>query len=275
MPKAISGVTGGARNFLEQAGADPVMQGHYTFSGSPESAPGQAYMDFTRSHKMLENLNPFARMMVNRLERGLERSPFALVNALKLAKEGDVAGANQALMKGTVGTLAGYGVNRLTPEDFYRNHPLLSRLVAVPLMGNYWLTGLGGMASKISGRPNETGMEYAQRAAGQGAKAIAKDLPGLYTMEDILPNRDTSAYPRAIVSNYISRPTVFMKRGADLADYLRYGRVRDVDPNAKGLTSLQKYFYPAAANIPFLRDVVPEREDTSANIRAFPTISFR
>lgn len=241
-PRAMAALTAATKKIMTESGFTPEQAAYYTLTSKPGGNFGKIYDLWLRS-PLFQHLSPFARIGLNRLERGFERSPAGLIRAPGAENVEDF---RRILDLAARGTAVGLAANQLTPEGFVSDHPVLASTISAG-SGIYGIPVLAGMA--LSSR--------AKSPVSQAARDIANDVPGLRTLEDVTTS------PAAFGRNYLSRYTNVV---GPIAKYV-------TDPNAnpevnKDLTS------KALANIPYVRSQLPQKQFKGIKLAGVPKIHF-
>ncbi len=225
--RAMGGATAGTKNLLEQAGFSPEEQRYYTLTSKPQYVPTQKALEAIQGSKFLQHISPFARIAINRGERGIERSPFGALLALRkgTSPEQDIS----TLWKAALGTGIAGSAYEATPEDFVKQHPIATSLIAAA-GGPYGIPIAAGMAAKT----------MAKSPGAEIAKTISRDVPGLRLIED------ASQSPTALLRNYLSGYTNVLRPVAEA--------ISPAEPDISG-SVIDK----TLSNVPGLREQLPKK----------------
>lgn len=226
--RAMAGLTAGTKNLMEQGGFTPEEAKYYTFTSTPETGVGQAALRAQRSTQLIQHLAPFARLAINRLERGLERSPIGPLMHYASEAGGDPTAGLKALRNAGYGSAAMLGAYSLTPEDYVKEHPVAAS-IETALAGPYGLPIAAAMAMKTN----------AQTPSAEAARTVAKDIPGLRLVEDLVNS------PPAALRNYLSGYTNVLRPIATM-----------IDPTEPDVTNHP--WDKALSNIPGVREQLPQ-----------------
>lgn len=264
--KVMGGLTKATKGVLGEAGFSPQEQRYYTLTDYPQYKTTEHLYNAIRQGDFLKHLVPFARVGINRLERGYEYSPIGgLANLMMKSHSGDPGGT---VMKAALGTAATAGAYNLTPEDFVKNHPIAAS-VGSSLAGPLGLPVLAGMALKNAHQ--KQGDPFLSRPSGSkfsdATQEIARDVPGLRIIEDI-----SGKSPTGFARNYLSGYTNVTRLLALGEQYLREGNMEDPDLTSKDLTPGQQIYNRALSNIPGIRETLPKKE---VKITSKPKFDFK
>jgi flagellar biosynthesis/type III secretory pathway protein FliH len=235
--RTMGGLTAATKDIMGQAGLSPEQQAYYTLTSEPATKLGKGMLQAARSSKVVQHVAPFARLAINRLERGGEFSPLAPFYAMMTENP---EAAKTAIKRGFLGTGAGLAAYAATPEDFVKEHPALTGLIAAG--GGPLSVPIGAaMAMKTS----------AKSPTAEIAKTISRDVPGLRLIEDI------STSPTAALRNYLSGYTNIARPIATT--------LQPEEPVVSGEGS--SVFDKALSNIPGVREQLPKKPLTTARPR--------
>lgn len=228
--KSMGALTGAAKNILGRSGFNPLEQGLYTMTNKPVTKTGGTFYDFINSNNITKNISPFARIGINRIERGIERSPLGLVNLMR-------PGANpkDIYTKALLGSALSDAAYQATPDDFVKKHPVLAGLTSAAA-GVYGLPVGLAMAAKT--RKQSGGFTEATRT-------LERDVPGAEALKYL-------ESPKDFLSTYLAGYTNVAKPLADL--FQPEDKVIKTSPH---YNNLQNATYGALSNIPGLRSKLP------------------
>jgi hypothetical protein len=235
--RSMAGLTAGTKNIMEQGGLSPEQQAYYTLTSKPGYKVTKDLLNVARGTKLGEHALPFARMGLNRLERASEFSPVGFLHAA-MAK--DPEAVKEALKRAALGSAVMGGVYVATPEDFVKEHPALTSLIAA-FGGPMGIPAAASMAAKT----------LSKSPLSQIAKTVTRDIPGLRTIEDI------GVSPEALTRNYLSGYTNFLRPIATT--------LQPEEPVVSGEGS--SVFDKALSNIPGVREQLPKKPLTTARPR--------
>lgn len=228
--KVMGGLTGGTKDILDRSGFNPLEQGYYTMTSKPITKTGGTLYDFINSNNIMKNIAPFARIGINRIERGIERSPLGAVNLMRKGANPKDIGIKAALGSGVAD--AAY---QATPEDFVKKHPVASGLMSAAA-GPYGLPVALAMAAKT--RKKSGGFTEA-------TKTLERDVPGAEALKYL-------ESPNDFLSTYLAGYTNAAKPIADLVQ-----PEDKVIKTAPHYNMLQNATYGALSNIPGVRGKLP------------------
>lgn len=248
--KTMGGLTDATKGILGRANFSPEEAAKYTFTKDPESKLGSAMYGAIKKSEIAQNLSPFARIGINRLEEAIERSPFGLgkLKGMDLSTEDLINNpdARKIMAQALAGTTVAGVANSLTPENWVKQHPTEAGLVTAAL-GPYGIPALFGMAMKQHGSGN----------LGAGMKAATKDVPGFRAIEDLQAlgtnlNKPFGALGRNYVSGYtnITRPIA--------EGIAKYRGEAEPDVKSPDLSPAQDLFNQGLSNIPGVRETLPK-----------------
>lgn len=231
--KSMGALTGATKDILGQSGFNPLEQGYYTMTSKPITKVGGTLYDFINSNNATKNISPFARIGINRIERGIERSPLGLVN---LAKKGlSEEQRHDVIQRAIAGSVVAGGVGAVTPEDFVKRHPIAAGLGSA-MAGPYGLPIALAMAAKT--RKQSGGFTEA-------TKTLERDVPGAEALKYL-------ESPKDFMSTYLSSYTNAAKPVADF--FQPEDKVIKTSPH---YNMLQNATYGALSNIPGVRGHLP------------------
>lgn len=240
--RMMQALTRGTKDILNQAGFTPEEQAYYTLTANP-TGTGKHLYNFINSTKVGQHFSPFARIGLNRLQRGVERSPLGLVQLLMNPEEGQAAKiAQQAIL----GSIIMGGASSATPDGFFKDHPREAALISA-MAGPYGIPVLAGMAMK--GRKGVSGSEM--------MRAVTKDVPGFRFMEDVM---SPEGFARNYLSSYtnVTRPIAEAFDPADRRKLFSLTDPREVDVRPKH-DAIGSVIDQAIANIPGARNLMPSK----------------
>lgn len=246
--RAMGGLTAGTKHVLGTAGLTPEQQAYYTLTAYPQHDLTKRLYQALSGSKILKHLSPFARIGVNRAERGWEYSPLGLIRS----GLSDPAVAKEATKKALIGTGAGAAAYQLTPENFVREHPTVAS-VGSALGGPLGLPILVGMAMKQSHRNPGEGWGDAFNKFDDASKEVARDIPGLRLIEDM-----TTRSKEGFLRNYLSGYTNAVRPIATGIDFLN-GEKNEPDVSSNNLPESGKIFNRMLSNIPGIRGTLPKK----------------
>lgn len=246
--KTMGGLTKATKGILGEAGFTVPEQGELTMTAEPTSRLGKAIYNATRGSRIAQHFEPFMRMGVNRLERGVDYSPLGLFNP-KIAESGQFV---PRATKATLGTLAGAAAYNAVPDDFVKNHPIGAGMLAAGPMGIPIMTG---MALKTAKGANEQGGEAFLKNTGRAAQAIEHDIPGF----QLLQNVDR---PEGMVRNYLSGYTNALHPITEGIKALQ-GDNSQADVSSKKLDLTQRLTNRMLSNIPGVEATLPRKGGSS------------
>jgi hypothetical protein len=263
--KMMGGLTKATKGALGEAGFSAPQQRYYTLTDYPRYKSTEYLYNAIRQGDFLKHLVPFARVGVNRLERGYEYSPLGFANLFMKGHSEDPGGT---VTKALMGTLAGGAAYAMTPEDFVKNHPITAS-VASSLAGPVGLPALAGMALKNAHQ--QKGDPFYARPSGSkfadATQEIARDVPGLRIIEDA-----SGKSPVGFARNYLSGYTNVARPVALGLQYLNEGNMEDPDLTSKNLTPGEQIYNRALSNIPGIRERLPKKE---VKITGTPKFDFK
>lgn len=251
--KAMSGLTTATKHILNEAGLGDQAQRYYSLTDYPHYKTTENFYNAIRQGEFAKHLIPFARVGMNRIERGYEYSPLGLANLLMKRHSEDPTGTIKKALLGTVGAMGAYSV---TPENFVKEHPIAAS-VGSSLAGPLGLPVLGAMALKNSHKqshdPFTASPDVSKLADATGE--LARDIPGLRLLEDA-----SGKNPQGFARNYLSGYTNSLRPIALAKQYLETGSTQDPDLSSKDLTTTQKLTNRTLSNIPFVREMLPQKK---------------
>lgn len=236
IPRAMGGATIATRNFWGRAGLTPEEQQYYTLTNKPSGQISGPVYNFLQTHPVIQNAAPMARIALNLISRGVERSPLGLV---------DVAGAETpaakmaALKRAAIGTGIMGATYAATPENFTQEHPLASRMMQA--VGNVYSLPVStamAMGSK------EGDLDAKIKA---GAKAATQRIP---LSKEIAALGD----PVKLLGDYLARYTNILRPIAERMSPERVDSGSDVP-------IVQRILNRPLSNIPGVRDELPKQDE--------------
>ena len=248
-------MTHAARNVLDRAGLDPELQGYYTLSGSPKYRFTNKLHELLGSNEAVKHfVGPLRTIGTNIIERAYEHSPFGLT---RLMFE-DSSQTPDILKRALAGTVATGTAAAVTPDNFVREHPMLSTIAAAaggPMIGPI-AAGMGWKSLRPSDEPDPTQtmpltgipLDNPLSRFTSMMHEPFRETPGAAAFSDItdaVNGRNLAAFPR----NYFSRYTNFMRPIADLTD----PSMDKYDLTSKDLPLTDQMFNRSKANVPFER----------------------
>lgn len=228
--KTMGALTGGTKDILARSGFNPLEQGYYTMTSKPITKLGGTLYDTINSNNITKNISPFARIGINRIERGIERSPLGAVN---LMRQG--ANPKDIVTKALIGSGVADATYEATPDDFIKRHPVASSLISAA-GGPYGLPIALAMAAKT--RKQSGGFTEA-------TKTLERDVPGAEALKYL-------ESPKDFLSTYLSGYTNAAKPVADF--FQPEDKVIKTSPH---YNMLQNATYGALSNIPGARGKLP------------------
>jgi hypothetical protein len=256
--KVMGGLTRATKHILGESGFTVPEQRHYTLTAEPTYGPTKAIFNGIRSNKILQHFSPFARIGINRLERGWEHSPLGMLNAVG---EKDPKTLDTIFRNAVTGTTVAGGAYALTPDDYVKNHPVASSVVA-SLGGPLGIPVLAGMAMKSGGAsvPNikkafngtdeNTTFGSILKNSAIAGRTISQDIPGLRLIEEV-------GTPKGFLRNYFSGYT---NKFRPLAMALSPEEPATTKGDDKNLTETQQIFNRMLSNIPGVRQELPRKK---------------
>lgn len=258
--RTMGGLTKATKGALGEAGFTPEEQAYYTLTAKPQTAFGKGAKVFLDT-KLMQHISPFARIGINRLERGIEFSPLGLI---KNPKEYATAeGVNNIFSKAALGSAAGTGAYLATPDNFVRDHPVQASLISAA-GGPLGIPILAGMAAKQTHKGDQAqGVRANLQAFDDAGKAIAQDVPGLRLFEDL-----SAKSKEAFLRNYLSGYTNFSRPLAIAMDpYTKWDsgipQPEDPDTSSKNLDLPGSLFNRMLSNVPIERSTLPRRDGST------------
>lgn len=242
--RVMGGLTHATKHVLGEAGFSEPEQRYYTLTDYPQHKVTEGAYNMLRGSKILQHLSPFARIGVNRLERGWEYSPFGMLTS----KMGDPAAAGGIVKKALAGTAVSAGAYAATPDNFVKDHPIAASTIS-SLGGPLGIPIMAGMAMKNAHANAPEGKSAAALAANDAVHAVATDVPGLRLLEDVT-SRD---FPEGLARNYLSGYTNITRPIAVAMD------PEEPDVSSKYLPESQKIVNRAVSNVPVLRSMLPKK----------------
>lgn len=247
--KTMGGLTKATKDILGNAGFTGPEQRYYTLTDDPRYKFTRKLYEMSNSNKVIKNVIPFARVAINRIERGIEHSPVGPF--LPEAKVPTPAG--DKIINAALGTGAAMGVYSATPDDFVKNHPVYSGLISAS-GGPVGLPIMAAMALKNSHiRKNDP---FLSRPSGSklvdAGKEIGRDVPGLQLIQDL-------DKPEGFWRNYLAGYTNATRPIALLQDYFN-GVSQEPDLNSKELSDFDRLTNRMKSNVPFWRQTLPRKE---------------
>lgn len=236
--RTMGGLTKATKGIMGQAGLTPEQQGYYTLTSYPTTNTGKKVLQAIQGSKILQHFSPFAKIGINRLERGIEYSPLGMLSGK--GKNADEVG-NMALKAG-LGTTAGALAYQNTDKDFVKNHPVLAGTLAAGPMGIPMLAGMAAKAAK-----GENGELNTVKAFTKASQAIGRDIPGLHLLEDL------ESHPEGFARNYLSGYTNFSRPIATALS------PDEPDVSSKNLPISGRIFNRALSNVPGIRETLPKK----------------
>lgn len=216
-PRVMGGLTAGTKNLLEQGGLGH-MADYYTMTSEPETDVAAGLLRAQRGSLLGQHIAPFARMGLNRLERGMERSPLGLLRG----RMWDPETQQLAIRQAALGSAAIGGALEATPDDFLKKHPVEASLISAAA-GPYGVPLAAAMAYKSRSKTPGT----------QAAQEVSKDIPGLRFIEEF-------GSPSRFFPNYLAGYTNV------LSPLARLMSPQDVETS-------KHFWQPLESNIPGLR----------------------
>lgn len=193
-------------------------------------------------HPVTKHLFPFMNMAMNRAKRGFEYSPLTLLNKENWGQHQ----LPEALIKSSLGSLSGVAAQQAAPEDFVKDHPLATSLLAAGPTGLPTLMGLAAGSAKQKHDDSEPGQQFFDNL-GAGGEEVARELPGVLMLANLIKGD-----PRAIGRNYFSSYTNGLKPIADLTN------PEEAQTTGKDLSLSESLFNRMLSNIPGVRGTLPE-----------------
>lgn len=244
--RTMGGLTNATKGVLGEAGLTPEEQAYYTLTANPSTKLGKATYAALRSNRLTQHLSPFARIGINRLERAVDYSPFSL-----LSKPGSAGDNELKVIKSMMGPAAGAAAYELTPDDFVKQHPILSGVAAAGPMG---IPMLAGMAMKRSAATRGGPSEGWAKNMNVAAKAIGQDVPGLRLLDDLTGEGFPMGFGRSYLSGYTTAARPF-----DLAYRQATGNTSVPITSGPRLTPVQSLTNKAISQVPGLSEQLPAR----------------
>jgi hypothetical protein len=271
--RTMGGLTNATKGILGEAGFTVPQQRYYTLTATP-SHPTTAGMykllrgydskvkgdNVQKGSKILQHLAPFAKIGVNRLERGIEYSPLGLFNR-------DVADPNKALdiaKKAVIGTGVMGATYALTPDDFVKNHPIAAPFISAA-GGPLGVPILASMAAK-NVHLDQGDSSFGEKAKdtvkkfGDMSQAVGKDIPGMRLLEDITGR----SFPVGFLRNYLSGYTNVTSQIAPLTN------PGEREVSSPDLPLEQQIFNRAISNVPGLRGLLPLKDGSPEAVEGLP-----
>jgi hypothetical protein len=268
--RMMGGLTKATKGVMGESGFTPAEQAYYTLTSKPKYPVTKSLYSFLRGSgsgasegqggygsRLLQHLSPFARIGINRLERGWEYSPLGLLNTV--GKTGDTEALQKIFTKAAIGTGVGGSAYAMTPEDFVKDHPVAASNLAA-MAGPLGIPVIAAMAMKTRhDDPNDTSLDVSKKMARASA-AIGRDIPGLRLMEDLTGR----GFPEGFGRNYLAGYTNITRPAALLYDQLR-GVTDEPDVSSQDLPMKQRYFNRMISNLPgpLGRDWLPKKNGGS------------
>jgi hypothetical protein len=231
--RLMSGLTAGTKQAMQEAGYTRPEQQLYTMTSQPQTDIGAGAYDLIRRSKVARFFSPFARMGINRLERGYERSPLGLS---RLSSAGSPQERAKIISRILLGTGVAGGAYEATPDNFVKEHPLEASLIGAAA-GPFGVPVIGAMAMK----------NKAKSPVSQAAKTVAKDIPGAEALQYL------TSSPEEFARTTLSGFTNF---ASPLAQVTNPGK-----PVTQGssLNGAQRIVNRALANLPVVRGMLPQQ----------------
>lgn len=255
--RAMGGLTKATKGALGEAGFSPAEQKYYTLTADPAHAPTK-YLYYAlrgggpeseKGSKLLQHLSPFARIGVNRLERGWEYSPMGIFSSkMREPEEARKIITKAALGSGVTGMAYG-----LTPDNFVKDHPAAASTIA-SLGGPLGIPILAGMAMKSAHRDEGEGNWDVAKKLGAASQTIGRDIPGLRLLEDATGR----SFPTGFARNYLSGYTN-VGRFPDQVLRKLTGNESEPDVSSPNLPYYQQLLNRAASNVPGLSETLPKK----------------
>jgi hypothetical protein len=247
--RTMAGFTNALKSNMGRTGFSPEQIGEYSFTKVPDGPISGRYYGVLQSHPILKNIEPLARIGLNRLSAGIERSPLGLLDLLQADSP---EAAMNVVKKAGIGTGVGVAAGALTPQDWVKEHPRTASLIGA-MTNVYGLPIAAGMAMG-----SNRGKNWKSQISG-ASKAAFKDVPGLRTAQDVL---DLASFPKNYLSRYtnVTRPiaeALDRKEGSD-----KLFEPREVETTSDNLTPIEYLTNRAQAGIPGLRNTLPTKGET-------------
>jgi hypothetical protein len=248
--RTMGGLTKATQGVLGEAGFSVPEQRYYTLTAVPQTDLGKA-AKVALNNKVMQHFSPFAKIGINRLERGFEFSPLGFTKLLKKGVTPEEA--QEIAAKAALGTTAMAGTAALTPDNFVKDHPVVASTIASlgGPMGVPMMAAMAGKQLHNSSAAEDTWMDSAKHV-GDAVNAVSRDVPGLRLIEDMTGR----SFPIGFGRNYLSGYTNFSRPIAVALD------PNEPDVNSKGLPLQKQLLNRMLSNIPFVRSTL-ERQDGS------------